>query len=204
MRQKFDLPVLNRQKGVAQFARGKLCHADVSSPVFAQEKGLKGHNKTYFQSLFYHLSLLHTSQAISTQPQIEFWAWGPCLVVDQGLTKLLIKQHWTLLTAVPLLYFAVATAYTLGAAAVLVLPPYKAARLCLMRRTICSGLPDPHYVQCSTLPWPERPCPSHLPHSTLSHVCNVINFGMNVLFLMQVRQLFRYDYLFLLQMRSKV
>ena len=47
-----------------------------------------------------------------------------------------------------------------------------------------SGLPDPHYVQCSTLPWPERPCPSHLPHSTLSHVCNVINFGMNVLLLM--------------------
>jgi hypothetical protein len=47
-----------------------------------------------------------------------------------------------------------------------------------------SGLPDPHYVQCSTLPWPERPCPSHLPHSTLSHVCNVINFGMNVFLLM--------------------
>ena len=147
MRQKFDLPVLNRQKGVAQFARGKLCHAAVSSPVFAQEKGLKGHNKTYFQSLFYHLSLLHTSQAISTQPQIEFWAWGPCLVVDQGLTKLLIKQHWTLLTAVPLLYFAVATAYTLGVAAVLVLPPYKAARLCLLLMVTTT-----YYLQRSARP----------------------------------------------------
>lgn len=49
---------------------------------------------------------------------------------------------------------------------------------------VSAAVSVPHHVQCSTLPWPERPCPSHLPHSTLSHVCNVINFGMNVFLLM--------------------